>query len=409
MTLSIFQEISVAANEKKYGDIFNGISFIAFCFFMMDCAISGGGRWLMVGSLSLRMLLGLIALVCAIPSMFKNIKDWIKNPMIISLGLFLLYLGVCAYIGFANGNRTDVLLSDIKGFAWLFLMPVAVTVINSRERLRFILKCIVVAATLQALMLIALNIISIFHHNIWSFVDQLEEIQWGNIGLVSDNIYRMFFKSSPYLALACVIMVFFQVQDKKFKWIYAVSTGLCLNAILLTFTRSLYGAAFCALVLVVVLYLIFAPHSWKRLMMHIGVALISAVGIIMLLQAISGANYVKFSVVRTFSLDIISEEDDDDTQEPAQNEKVLKQQQQYLNITRHSDDVREETLKELKEMIGQNYIFGNGLGASIDFREDGLVEYIYHDILNKMGVVGLRALFWPGCIHGIYAGSHVGA
>ena len=34
-------------------------------------------------------------------------------------------------------------------------------------------------------------------------------------------------------------------------------------------------------------------------------------------------------------------------------------------------------------------------GASINFRPDGLVEYFYHDLLNKMGIVGLVLYCFP--------------
>ncbi len=50
-------------------------------------------------------------------------------------------------------------------------------------------------------------------------------------------------------------------------------------------------------------------------------------------------------------------------------------------------------------MISNNPIFGNGLGASINSREDGLVEYFYYDILNKMGVVGVVLFFLPNRLY----------
>lgn len=34
----------------------------------------------------------------------------------------------------------DVLLTDIKGFMWLFLVPVLVAVVRSRDRLRTLLS-----------------------------------------------------------------------------------------------------------------------------------------------------------------------------------------------------------------------------------------------------------------------------
>ena len=393
MKLIMLRELTETIERKSYTGIMSMISFFAFCLMIMDCAISGGGHWLMIGPLSLRMVLGLIAFVFAAPSMLKSLRKWVRNPMMISLVLFLIYLAVSAYLGVANANRTDVLLSDLKGFAWVAMIPVALVVMGSRERIVFLLKCVVIAAILQALMIIALNIVFSLYDNWFNvFYEPLIKLQLGFADSISGRMTRIFFKSGPYLAVGIIAMLYLQCRKKKYNWFYIVGIGLCFVAILLSFTRSLYGAAFIAIVLTVVLTLIYAKRYWKKLLSTIAIGCFVAIVVILVQQAAFGANYFRFAISRTLSIDIV--ESELQSEETLSDEEL--QQQAYIARSRESDLViRETTLKELKEMIGKSPVFGNGLGASINYREDGLVEYFYYDILNKMGIVGLLLYYFP--------------
>ncbi len=87
----------------------------------------------MIGPFSFRMILGLLAAGAAAPSMIRSISRWHKDPILISLLLFIIYLAVCAIVGLKKGNPAGLLLSDIKGFAWLFLVPVAMAVVNNQQ------------------------------------------------------------------------------------------------------------------------------------------------------------------------------------------------------------------------------------------------------------------------------------
>ena len=250
MNLLIIRKTTETFKKKKAADIMNMVSFFAFCFIIIDCAVSGGGHWLMMGPLSLRMVLLLVAFIFAVPCMIKSFSKWIRNPMLISFGLFAIYLIVSVFLGIANANRTDVLLSDIKGFAWLAMIPVALTVLNSRERIGFLLKCVAAVAILQALIIIALNITCSLYDNWFSvFYEPLIKLQLGFVDIISESMFRIFFKSGPYLSVGIVIMLYLQYQKKKFNWLCSGGIGLCFAAILLSFTRSLYGATFAAIIL----------------------------------------------------------------------------------------------------------------------------------------------------------------
>ena len=374
MKKNLFMDSLNRIYKENTNDIFNTISFFAVCLILMDCTISGGGRWLMIGPISFRMLLGIIASLCAIPSILKGIAKWIRNPIIISLILFVVYMGISAWIGVKNGNRIDVLLSDLKGFAWLLLVPVAIVVMNSRERFEFAMRCVIIAAVLHAVIVLILNIICIYYKGWFGLLYQpVLDMQFGFIGVITSSMVRIFTKSAPYLIIAVIFMAYFAVREEKYKWLLGIGSGLCINTILMTFTRSLYGAAFVAILAAMIFLIVFTKNKWKRLLLHMSVAVVVAAVVVVSQQLMSGANYTKFAIARTFSLDIISmdkqyEQMLAEGQEIDEELLVFIQQQQYLEITKDSDNIiRETTLKELKESIQKNPIFGNGLGGLNQF------------------------------------------
>ena len=141
-----------------------------------------------------------------------------------------------------------------------------------------------------------------------------------------------------------------------------------------------------------VMSLIFERRYWKKILTTIALACLVAVAVVMVMQTVFGTNYFRFAVNRTLSIDIV-EQDLQGNEIPSKEDLM---QQAYIERTKDSDqNTRETTLKELKKMISKSPIFGNGLGASISYREDGLVEYFYYDILNKMGIAGLLLYYFP--------------
>lgn len=436
---------SLRIKQNRYIEFLDKIAFISFCVLLVDCTISGGGRWLIIGPLSMRMIAGLIAAVCALPGFLSRYKEWIKNPVIISLAVLIVYLGVCAYRGIISGNRTDVLLRDISGFAWLFLIPVAMTIATER-RYDTILKCILWGSLLQALLVIALNIVCLIENDLNQPINALLiGNQIGNIDYIAPNLFRIFTKSSPYLIVGIIIMVYMQIRSKRFNWLYAIASGISLCALLLTYTRSIYGAAFVSIPSAVILYFVCAKNLRRKILLHIVAAVLGAFVFTMVQQAAAGENFFQFAVNRVFSQSYVHTELSDNTagddiesfaDRPAQlavtqatysgdrqkanlamprftqlsvtdaeqgpvehdlDDPKFPDKQQYIEDTKNSDDLRNITLEELRVMIGNNPVFGNGLGASISYREDGLVEYFYYDILNKTGVVGLVLYCFPFC------------
>jgi hypothetical protein len=379
------------------------ISFACLCLFLFDCCIFGGGHYLHVGPITPRMLFGLASLLFALPELFKNIRTYLKNPAILLTAAFVIYLLISAVRGYLAQNNMSVLASDLKGFFWLFLVPVFIAVVRSKRKLHFLLDVIIVGATVQALYVFAVNVICVLvPDGLMILYDwMIYDSQMGFVNIISSTIFRVFMKSCPYMAFACAIAVFRQIKSKKINWYYMTAQVLCMNALFFSFTRSVYGCLIIVLLAVVVLALIFCRRHIKRILAVLLLSAVMMVGFIGLQELALGGNYLNYGIARTFNLkprisytvklhNLIFY-GDSSLIKPGPtmpDDQELKDQQAALDQTVDSDALRALTTSELKELFVKSPLIGNGLGAVAPSR-NGPDEYFYFDVLARMGIVGL--------------------
>lgn len=58
------------------------LSFGILCLFLLECSITGGGRYWEVGPVSIRILLGGLAAVLALPELFRHLGAYLKKPAV---------------------------------------------------------------------------------------------------------------------------------------------------------------------------------------------------------------------------------------------------------------------------------------------------------------------------------------
>ena len=133
------------------------LSFGVLCLFLLECSITGGGRYWEAGPVSIRILLGGLAAVLALPELLRNLGAYLKKPVIWLTVIFAVWLVFCAWRGIRAENRMDVLITDVKGFMWLLLVPVLVATVRSRQRLRVLLSWVLAGAVIQAAVILAVN------------------------------------------------------------------------------------------------------------------------------------------------------------------------------------------------------------------------------------------------------------
>lgn len=387
------------------------ISFVSLCVFFFDCSLSGGGHYISVGPLTLRMFFGFLALFTALPSLLKNFRKHILNPINICVLLFVAYMAFCAIRGYLAGNRTDVIISDIKGFMWLFLVPVLIATVNSAYRFKRITDFIIAGAFLQGCLVLVINAICVIvPDGIRIFYDPLMDTLMGSVSNVSGTIYRLFMKSSPYMALAVSVAVYRQLKEKRLKPFYVTVIAVCLNALLFSFTRSIYGGVFVVLASMVFVCLFFLRKYFKRCVAVLLITLLITAGCVIVQEFTFGGNYINFAISRTFNtepvkspvltarsavIDFFNSFGEGGTQSGLPGGDDIEEQMNYIERTEESDNFRAQTKKELTELIVKNPVIGNGLGAAAPCRPNGLDEYFYLDVLARMGVIGLVLYILP--------------
>lgn len=378
------------------------LSFGVLCLFLLECSITGGGRYWEVGPVSVRILLGGLAAVLALPELFRHLGAYLKKPSIWLTLIFVAWLAFCAWLGIRSNNRMDVLITDVKGFMWLFLIPVFVAVVRSRDRLRTLLSWVLAGALIQAALILAVNAAVVLSDNPEPLCRWLTARSVGLVDIVSDKMVRVFFKSSPYMIVGCVVVLFRQARAPKLRWRYVLAVALLFNALLLSYTRSLYGALGLTALISIVAVLILCPAGRKRVLAFLLAAVVCFGVLVTVQEFVLEGSYLSFAVSRTIGQEVPTSWASQlrgrirgDISDDKPNDAEMDRQRSYIEVTEKSDQFRQETKDGLKDCIRRSPIIGCGLGAAAASRDSGVDEYFYLDMLARTGIVGLLLYMLP--------------
>lgn len=378
------------------------LSFGVLCLFLLECSITGGGRYWEVGPVSVRILLGGLAAVLALPELFRHLGAYLKKPSIWLTLIFVAWLAFCAWLGIRSNNRMDVLITDVKGFMWLFLIPVFVAVVRSRDRLRTLLSWVLAGALIQAALILAVNAAVVLSDNPEPLCRWLTARSIGLVDIVSNKLVRVFFKSSPYMIVGCVVVLFRQARAPKLRWRYVLAVALLFNALLLSYTRSLYGALGLTAVLSITAVLILCPAGRKRVLAFLLAAVVCFGVLVTVQEFVLEGSYLSFAVSRTIGQEVPTSWASQlrgrirgDISDDKPNDAEMDRQRSYIEVTEKSDQFRQETQDGLKDCIRRSPIIGCGLGAAAASRDSGVDEYFYLDMLARTGIVGLLLYILP--------------
>lgn len=378
------------------------LSFGVLCLFLLECSITGGGRYWEVGPVSVRILLGGLAAVLALPELFRHLGTYLKKPSIWLTLIFVAWLAFCAWLGIRSNNRMDVLITDVKGFMWLFLIPVFVAVVRSRDRLRTLLSWVLAGAVIQAALILAVNAAVVLSDNPEPLCRWLTARSVGLVDIVSNKLVRVFFKSSPYMIVGCVVVLFRQARAPKLRWRYVLAVALLFNALLLSYTRSLYGALGLTALISIVAVLILCPAGRKRVLAFLLAAVVCFGVLVTVQEFVLEGSYLSFAVSRTIGQEVPTSWASQlrgrirgDISDDKPNDAEMDRQRSYIEVTEKSDQFRQETQDGLKDCIRRSPIIGCGLGAAAASRDSGVDEYFYLDMLARTGIVGLVLYILP--------------
>lgn len=410
--------------NRSWMDNWEKLVFVLLCILMADCCVFGAGRTIMVGPFGFRMILVALVLLAAVPVMVSRFRSLIRMKVLWLFVPLAAWVGFQAVRGMLRGNDPSVWAVDVKGYCYYVMLVPVVCVLNSRKRIHTLMKVMLYASGVLAVLALLLTYWFKCNHELFVklyFMDPQELILDLSI-LIDRKVPRLFFRSTNYMLVGCAFSIyFFAAEEGKFRWQYPVITGLCLFGMLMSYTRAVYLAAFVAAAMVILIFMVFGSRSvrirlWKHL---IAAALVFAI-ITGGMGAIVGTNYIEHGlrrIVATFG----TEEEAPTTHQaplpaagPAKAENsaqvvslsnvtwtasVTEQPAEEKNnaeaMTTGSDLIRAKTLEEMNCWIRMAPIFGHGLGKGIAYRDDGLTEYFYHEMIMKTGIVGLLIYLLP--------------
>ena len=378
-------------------------SIILLCAVMFDSCIFGAGELISVGPLGFRQILLVLLGISCIPVMWERKKELISSKYSWPIIGFVVWMVFCAYIGIQNQN-TQVSV-DFNAFVYLIFVPLAMVTLNSKPRIQLLMKLMVLGSLILAVITIGHLIVYLIDRDFLLKLADLElELNLARIGPISQKIPRIYFLSALYMIAGCAFSFYFLTMqnDRKHTWLYCLTPGLSVFALMISYTRSVFLGIFAAVVVVVV-YVIIAmdKQALKRFVKQLCTAVAVFAIVTITFSAITETNYLKyvFSRISVSSVDTGATEPSDGTtpefpepSNPISEEE--KQQDAYNSLTQLSDERRAVTIRESLQDIKASPLIGHGLGYTVASRPDGN-EYSYLDLWLKTGIIGLLLYFTP--------------
>ena len=409
-------------NDKSWVASCEKLVMALLCVLMVDCTVFGAGRTIEIGPLGFRMILVGLVMAASVPVMLRDFRKLLANKLLWIFAAFATWLVLQAVRGVLRGNVMGILASDLKGFCYFVVVLPAICVLNSKARIHTLMKAMLYSSGFLAVVSLIATCMYKWDNELFMLLYSLdpEELFLDLSVIIPNKVPRLFFKSTNYFLAGCAFSVYFYVTEgKRRQWQYPVVTGLCLFALLMSYTRAVYLAAFIAVVVLVAVFQISGNRESRvRLWKHLAAATLVFAVITVSLSVIMDTNYIGHGlrrVVATFG----SAEEAKTTALPQEREAAAEMpgdqapqvvllsnvtvteapvQQEQNNaevMTRDSDKIREMTLTEMKGYIQESPLLGHGLGKPITTRYGGLTEYFYHDVVVKTGLIGLILYLLP--------------
>lgn len=235
------------------------------------------------GRFSLRLAIFLAVLFSwMVKTIFDADFSWIKNKYFILVSLLMLIVAAGILRAYWLGRPLGDIMSDAN--AYLYLALVGAFIAAKID----IMKCVQLAlACSLTVALKTIAVLYIFSHHFSAVGDQLiyrwvRDSRVGEITLISEPLYRIFFQSHFYNLIAlCLIIAIVFLTDKKLLsskvfWSLKILFWLNFLVLFISQTRSFWLAGFIAIAIFFG-WLIYQKAGWKKIIMYIMIWPIMAV------------------------------------------------------------------------------------------------------------------------------------
>lgn len=384
--------INMNSKQTSFVNTCSSLGFLFLLLYFFDIILLGTGVLTDIAyGISGREIFFLLALVFSFPLMLQERKLLCHSKFLWLTAAFLLIVVIGAVRGYLSGNSFAILKGDFLGFSNLLLLPAMLCLLRKGNRISRLMRGILICTIVFSVFSVILSFFALWNEGLRTVLYDFFE----NNGLVSLTLMgqrgtRVFpINAVRYYFIAFLFATYFYLTAKKGNSLYFISMCLLILALFLSYSRAFYFAALLTVVAITIFVAIRFRQHLKKLLISWALVLVIVAASIGILSAVQQFNM--FTAVFTRVDMGIHHNDNNNT-----DKKSIKDKNKYLNAKAEADSIDERILKikELSVLIGKSPVIGNGLGAAIDF-EDGLVEYFYHDMLAKVGIIGLLAFLLP--------------
>jgi hypothetical protein len=307
---------------------------------LVELFTGGGGRLLVIGGLTVRMLLfGVCMLYMLVRFTVKPVVNF-PHELMILIFIFFAVISFASLIGVARDADLGAIAEDIKPLMYFPMLAFFFSTIRLEKDVVLIVRLLAACAVFQAVLY--LTMLSLNYLGIVPLADvylPLNDTGEFFFREVDGSLLGFFYKGFMYM---CVGLIFL-VWDKHVRSI--VGALIVLSAIILTFTRGFLLSLATIMVLGVII------HARQKVPVVLGAAAVTLIGIVAVL--------------------------------------VLPLPEVFQRS--ESDAVR---LADIAVFLNQvdaiDLILGNGFGSFIGDRDK--IEITYLQVLYKQGITGL--VFW---------------
>ena len=376
----------------------------------VECVFGGSGRLLAIGGISIRMIFFALAFIATLPFVWIKKNELIRNPGIIAVVIFGIAVLFSTVLGLINGNAFGFVRADVTSFLTIALLPGMVAVLDNRKKLHTLLDVVFYASVAVAAVTTILHIGLAWMDDktIHAVNDWINARSLGGFAMLATHINRVYFRAQIFLQFSILIGVWKIWATKSIvkRVVLFLCEGIMLFAVIASYTRSFWiGFAISA-----VIALVLEWRNWKKLIAVASIAAVLMLSIAGISTVCYGQPYVFVEIVNRFDSDLIVLSADEtvptevpgvetvpgttgEATEPVETEPVTAPTEEIDIVEKANTDavnMRKDSLAALSKNIAEHPILGCGLGTNLDgVREDGKTEYMYQDIMMKMGLIGL--------------------
>lgn len=317
-------QYSIATSTKKILKLFLTIV-------LLEIVIGGGGRFIELGPLSLKMLFFIFSMGITI-----ILARFVKANILLQLQYFLIIiLAFGTVVGISNGASSSLIVNDIKPLLFFFIMSFFSLVINNYDDIIYVSKIIKKGALALAFTYFAILILLYL-----GFIDFTKFYVWGNeVGEIffREGNFMFFYKGFLYLCIGFFFHLILAKTKRERFFAFLMFLAVCL-----TLSRGL----------ILMTTIVFAFYVFF----------------------ISKSKALKFFSVVTGVVSVIY---------------LLPIYFESLGDKTAGDQIRIDTFNEVVERIDIFSIFiGHGLGIGVPTRLEHM-EMTYLEVFHKQGIIGL--------------------